>query len=192
MKKRMILISLLVVSLAVAVLFLSKPPVGEALTRDPQAYLETNRYVARQRSKRQQEGALHSLFLPQAVEDGNCSGYLSWYDCAFFGDPSYAITVTVSYPDRESYLAEYGRLTRMEGVSLRKGGDVAVIGYNVYPGVHGYLEPPVRDGSEYVMEYAIASDDVLTITYTECQLWEGQTCCEEILNQLRLLSSLDG
>ena len=191
MTKRVILIFLLVISLLFTSCVMSDPPVGETFDRDPHTYLETNQYVSSHRKDLQQRGILHSHFLPKTIANETNVKYLFWYYCSFLGNPSYAITLSVSYLDQESYLAEYKRLTHLQDFSVLKERDTTVIGYNAFPDVLGYLEPPIDDGREYTMEYAIAYEKSLTITYTELQILEGQMCCEEIKSQLQFLYSME-
>jgi len=191
MIKRVILIFLLIISLLSTSCVMSDPPVGETYNRDPHTYLETNRYVSGLRKDRLQSGILHSDFLPKTIANETNVKYLFWYSCALLGNPSYAITLSVSYSDRESYLAEYERLTRLQDVSLLKERDTTVFEYNVFPDILGYIEPPLDDWREYTMEYAVADEKALTITYSELQVLEGQMCCEEIKSQLQFLYSLE-
>ena len=157
MTKRVVLVIFLFVSLLFTSCAKTDPPVGEILERDPQTYLETNQYVSNLRKDLQQKGFLHTHFLPNEIDNETDVSYLYWYHCAFLGNPKYAITLSVSYPDQEGYSKEYERLSKLDDISLLRSGDVTIIGYNAIPKVLDYCEPPLRDGREYTMEYAIAS-----------------------------------
>lgn len=188
-KKRLIAYVLLAI-LTGAVLFLAfrdEPPVGERIVTDPVRYLQTSRYVATRREAALADGRLTRSFLPYLQDGAEMRDYLYWYNCALLGDPNYAVAVTVYYADEGAFEAEIRRLCALEDFGWTASEGTLIIDKGTAPKIRALLEPPLRDGCEYLLEYAIVSLKERTITYTEADLWEGQVCHETIRGQLELL-----
>lgn len=189
MKKRLITSALMVLFAGAILFFLFKdePPVGERIVTDPARYLQTSRYVATRREAALADGRLTRSFLPDLQDGAEMREYLYWYKCALLGDPNYAVAVTVYYADEGAFEAEIRRLCALEDFGWTASEGTLIVEKGTAPKIRAYLEPPLHDGCEYLLEYAIVSLKERTITYTEANLWEGQVCHETIRGQLELL-----
>jgi len=162
--------------------------VDQRVVSNPNKYLETNQNVKNLREEHTLKGRITPGFLPDYVDAERTVEYLFWYEARYLGDPKYAITVTIVFPTDEALLAEIDRLEGLEGFEEIASGDCIIIGERQLPGqLWELFEPPLQDGTSYIMEYAIVSKEDRTITYTEAHIGEGLKRHETIDAQLNLL-----
>lgn len=170
----------------------SDPPVKEEVEVEPQNYLKVNPYVKDLREEFLKEGRITAAFLPSQIDTGKTVEYLYWYNCAILGNPNYAVTVTVQFLTDETLQDEIVRIKELEGFTELIYNDYVIIeGKGLSEKLKGFFEPPVLDGSRYVMEYAIVSTKNRTMTYSEICIWENQRVQEKIDAQLNLLYRRD-
>ena len=93
----------------------SDPPIGTELIDNPTRYMTVNQYVRELREKFVEEKRITEGFLPSKLDTEKTTEYQYWYECALFGDPRYAITVTVQLPDEEALQKERNRIKQLEG-----------------------------------------------------------------------------
>ena len=177
--------------LVVAAFFLiscGDPPIREEVEFNTQNYLKVNRYVSELREEFNKDGRITAAFFPSQIDKEHTVEYLYWYACAIFGDPNYAISVTVQFPTDEAFLSERNRIKEFDGFAETIYDDYIIIGgKDLSIQLEGFFEPPVLDGSRYTMEYAIVSMKNRTITYSELCIWENQIIHDKIGSQLNLV-----
>jgi len=179
------------VALIAAAFFLAScddPPIREEVEFNEQNYFKVNRYVSGLREKFIKDNRITAGFFPSQFDKDQTVEYLYWYSCAIFGDPNYAISVTVQFPTDEALLCERNRIKELDGFTENFYNDSIIIGgKDLSIKLAGFFEPPVLDGSRYTMEYAIASPKNRTITYSELSIWENQIIHDKIRSQLNLV-----
>ena len=172
----------------VGILFWDDPPVKTETEYDPGKYMKVNRYVEKLRKEFYENGRITEGFLPTKIDPKKSTEYEYWYDNALFGDPAYAITITLQFSDDEALLNERNRLKGLEGFVETEHEDQYIItGKWVPANLKEFIEAPVYDRSPYSMEYAIISVKERTIMYTELYIWEGQRVEKNIRSQLEML-----
>lgn len=169
-------------------LFYGNPPIREEVDDKPQNYLNVNHYVSSLRDELSESGRITVGFLPSQIEEAQTIEYLYWYSCAVFGDPNYAISVTLFFPTDETLFGEIDRIKGLEGFEETANDDYIIIGgKELFRKTEAFFEPPVLDGTMYTMEYAIVSTKNQTITYSELCIWENQIIHDKIDAQLNLV-----
>ena len=185
-KKAVIVIALSIV--ATVLITCCDPPAREEIHDKPQKYLKVNRYVRKLREEFTEEGRITEGFLPLRIDTNQTVEYLYWYHCALFGDPNYAITVTIHFPDKSSLLGEINRIEDLDGFTEIRNEDYLIVaGKRLLEKVEAFFDPPVEDGTRYSIEYVIISMNDRTITYTELCIWENQILHKTIESQLRTI-----
>lgn len=173
----------MVVIVIVAHLLISygEPPIREEVEVNAKNYLKVNRYVSGLREEFARDGRITTGFFPSQIDKEQNVEYLYWYSCAIFGDPNYAISVTVQFPTNETLLSERNRIKELDGFTETIFDDYVIIGgKDLSIQIDSFFEPPVLDGSMYTMEYAIVSTKNRTITYSELCIWENQKIYDKI------------
>ena len=164
------------------------PPMKEAVEDNPKNYMKVNQFVRALREELATEGRISSVFLPNQIDPEQTVEYLYWYACSAFGDPNYAITVTIQFPTEVSLLNERNRINNLVGFTeISYKDNIVICEKELSEKLIGFFEPPVLDGSMYSMEYAIVSMKNRTITYSELCIWENQRIQETISAQLDLV-----
>ena len=164
------------------------PPMKEEVEVNPKNYLNVNQFVRVLREELAEEGRISTDFLPNQIDPEQTVEYLYWYACSAFGDPNYAISVTIRFPTEESLLNERNRINNLDGLTeISYKDNIIICEKELSEKLIGFFEPPVLDGSMYSMEYAIVSMKNRTITYSELCIWENQRIQETISAQLDLV-----
>ncbi len=161
---------------------------GKEGIQDARNYLKVSNYVGELREALAREGRINTGLFPSQIKEEQVTDYLYWYSCAAFGDPNYAITVTVQFPTDEILFGEINRIEELEGFTEYSCGDYTIIGgKDMAKRIEGYYKPPTQDGSRYTISFAIVSVDTRTITYSELCIWENQIIHGTISSQLDLV-----
>ncbi len=178
--KKLLLFLLLLVLAITNVFDSSDPPRVRQEITDPKEYLNVNRYVKLKREQFFTEGELTPGFLPDSFEDSQVQDYLYWYQCALFGDPNYAISITLSYPTKDEYNAVREIILGRGGTLLSSGKNEIWCTERAAVSTKELVEYPLLDGCMYWLEYAYLDEAKGCVTYTEAYLWEGQIHPERI------------
>ena len=176
-------IILLPIVLFAAFVLLVSIPIGEETITDPQSYLEINRRVRKTRQMSLEEGGRTSDFLPAQIDLDQTESYLFWSG-DWWGDPQYAISVTRRFPTDEDVSEEIERLLSLDGFVEREfDGSTIICKPQVDKQLEAFYEPPLEDGSPYLLEYAIVSPEDRTVTCTEVNIYEGAIFNNEQIRQ---------
>ncbi len=187
-KKKRWTVAFVILVAIVLIVYFNEPPVKQEAELDAQNYLKVNRYVSGLREELIGEGRIRAGFLPPQVDEEQVTEYLYWYSCAILGDPNYGISVTLKYSTDDALLSEINRIEGLGGFKETECRDHILIGGKELSGqLKELFGSPVRDGSRYVMEYAIVSIERRTITYSEVCIWENQILHATIESQLNLI-----
>ncbi|MGN0478246.1 MAG: hypothetical protein ACI4GO_02315 [Hominenteromicrobium sp.] len=145
------------------------PPVGKTETTGISRYGNYDSFAAEK---------LNTEFagcLPEKVPDGSMdTDYFYTYQCALFGDPSFAVRLNVTFQSRESYEAELARIQALpcKSVSSLEGRSLYVLNGD-QTDAERYLDEEIYDGLFFVFELAAADDKTWTIQYLSGRWWDS-------------------
>lgn len=153
------------------------PPIGSQHRDGIENYGKYNRYTA----LRMQERFL-PLLPEQLPQESTALRYFYDYWCALVGDPCFGICLELRFDSSEGFEGEKTRICglseQMTQMQLDPDHELVCLENDVEQ-YRKFTDDDIRDGSNYVLSFAVLCPTEQTIQYFVGEIWEATILTEE-------------